>query len=188
MRITGAYAPVLVDPRKLAFDQVGQGQFVEENVEELVACQRKDEVVEAFALVAGLSGTRAARATLRAVYLIAAAEAVVARIDGFPATAAAVAKLRFLYVLARNTDLFTVVQVLHSALADGVGHRLANLPLESFDEARAIDRTFVFAVEAAVYDTNRHEVLSKLASVRTTCARADTTRTKGEPAFRYNPW
>jgi hypothetical protein len=50
----GPHPLVFVDPGELGLDQIGQFEVVEEDVEELVARDREDKLVEALAFVAGL--------------------------------------------------------------------------------------------------------------------------------------
>ena len=153
----------MVDPCELALDQVGQCKFVEEDVEELVTGQREDEFVQPPAIAAGLATAGAtATATDGAIDFVALGKAVVAGVDAVPHAAPAMGELRLLDVLAGNADLLAIVEIAHATLADGIRHGLADLPLETLDETRAIDRTLVLAVEAAIYDAYRHVSLARL--------------------------
>jgi hypothetical protein len=77
---------------------------------------------------------------------------------GFAVAALAEGELRFGDVLAGNADLFAVFQVAHTPAIDRVAHRLADLPLEPPEKARAVDRALVPAVEPAIHDAHGHEI------------------------------
>ena len=182
--IACARPAVLVNAGQMALDHVGQCQFVKEDVEKFVARQRKDKIIEPLAVAACLARAPAGCTAFGTVDLVAAAEPVVAGPDGLPASAPTMAKLGLLDVLARNADPFPIVQVAHAALADGVGYRLSNLPFEALNEAAAIDRTLVLAVEAAVHYAYRHARAPESMHLTTTCAPEGTIRTAVAPAFR----
>jgi hypothetical protein len=82
------------------FDQIGQGQFVKENVQKLLFGQCEHELVEPFAVLAGLTLACAPGTAFGPVDLVFAAEAVVAGAYGFPDPALAMLELGLAYVLA----------------------------------------------------------------------------------------
>jgi hypothetical protein len=133
---------------------VGQGQVFEEDLHELFLAQRKDEVVLAFAAVAGLALAAAttALAALGPFDAVAAHEILVARVHHFAHTAAAVAEDGFAEVLLRDVDVFAALDVADAAAVDGALDRLADLLLVAAQKTLAIADGLVLARQPAIDD------------------------------------
>ena len=129
--------------------QVGQLEVLEEDVQELVARQREDEVVYAFP-GAGLAAATAPAATLRSRDLVAAHELLVSGMDRLPVTAHPVAKARFGDVLGWNLDVTALGHVGDGALGDHALDRAPDVLLVAAHEALAVHRALVAAVQAPV--------------------------------------
>ena len=190
--IAGADAPVLVDARQLALDQVGQRQLIEEDVEEFVAREREDEVVQAFSVCCRPCRCPAAPAAAcgRSTWSP-LREAVVTGIDTFPGAAAAMAELRLLDVLARDADTFSPLsrsRTPRSPMASATALRI--WPLKRLmKRSRLTELLFLLSNRRSTMRTVHIGVLLRSGDcVTTTCARADTTRTAGAPASRCSPW
>jgi hypothetical protein len=65
-------------------------------------------------------------------------------------TATSVVKDRFIGVSAGNTDLLAVLHVCNGAASNGLFHGLFDVSSVSLQEALAIDRALVLAVQTAV--------------------------------------
>src|SRR3989344_4758196 len=90
----GAYRLEGVRAGKVTLDQVGQLQVLEHEVEKFLLGDLKDEVIHAFAAVAGLACALPTAATLRPWNALAGDKLLVAGVDDGLASAAAVVKYR----------------------------------------------------------------------------------------------
>ena len=191
---------------ELRAHQVGQRQVLEEDLHELFLAQAEDEVVLAFAGIAGLA-LAAARtaAALGPLDAVAADEVLVARMHHLADAALAVAEDRLAQVLLRDVHLLAALDVADAAPVDGALHRLAHLLLVAAQEALAVADRLVLAGRASVDDA-----LSAIRSeapaangrvaggavgasaagvaISCSCARAGTTRTAAAPACWCSPW
>ncbi|MNY10340.1 hypothetical protein D3C86_1433140 [compost metagenome] len=155
----GAHGLEAVHAGQVLLHQVGQGQVLEHEVEELLLGDLEDEVVLALAGVAGLAlaGT-AATAAGGPRDALAGGELLVAGVDdGLPA-AAAMVQHRLVDVARGDADLLAVLHVGDRAPADGLLHRLLDVVAVPSQEALAVHRALVLAVQSSVDDVT-HGVL-----------------------------
>ena len=212
----GAVALPLGHLGQLRAHQVRQCQVLEEDLHELFAAQAEDEVVLAFALVAGLAAAAALpAAALGSLDAVAAHELLVARVHDLAHAALAVAEHGFGEVLLRDVDVLAALDVADAAAVDRPLHRLADLLLVAAQESLAIADRLVLACEPPVDDCLHLRLgvyrssfppwnrlrratggrppwgvasASELGgSITNSCARAGTTRTAGAPACWCSP-
>ncbi len=137
----------------MTFDQVGQFEVLEHELQEFFLGNLEDEVVHALAGVAGLAAAAAtASAALRPGDVFTGGELLVAWVhDGLFAPATMV-QHRFVDIAPRNADLLAMFHV-HDGTA---AYRLFDGLLDMFavppQEALAVDRALVLAVQASIYN------------------------------------
>src|SRR5690606_39740527 len=96
---------------------------LEHEIEEFLLGDLEDEVIHAFASVAGLPGTTTSAASLWAGDTLAGDELLVAGVnDGLP-PAAAVVKHRLVDIASGNADLLAMLHIGDGAASDGFLHR-----------------------------------------------------------------
>ena len=138
---------------QLRAHQVRQGQVLEEDLHEFFLAQRKDEIVLALALVAGLALSAALpAAALGPRDAVAGDEVLVARVHDLAHPALAVAEDGFADVALGDMDVFATLDVADAAAVDGALHRLADLLLVPAQEAFAVADGLVLARQPPVDD------------------------------------
>src|SRR5690606_22259618 len=146
----GAYRLEGVAAGEVTLDQVRQFQILEHEIEEFLLGDLEDEVIHAFASVAGLPGTTTSAASLWAGDTLAGDELLVAGVnDGLP-PAAAVVKHRLVDIASGNADLLAMLHIGDGAASDGFLHRLLDMPTIALQEPLTVHRALVLAVQAAV--------------------------------------
>ncbi|MNS96726.1 hypothetical protein D3C72_1310390 [compost metagenome] len=137
----------------LGAHEVGQREVVEEDAHELLAREAEDEVVLAFAAVAGLAAARATAAlALGARDAVALEVFLVAGVHVLAVAAARMAEHRLGDIVARQGHVFALLQFADVAPADRAPHRLLDLPLVAPKEALAVADGLVLAREPAIDD------------------------------------
>ena len=159
--VAGALALPLGRFGQLRAHQVGQRQVLEEDLHELFLAQLEDEVVLAFAGIAGLALAAAlATAALGPLDAVAADEVLVARVHHLADAALAMAEDRLAHVLLRDVHFLAALDVADAAAVDGALDRLADLLLVPAQEALAVADRLVLARQPAIDDAlQRHQLL-----------------------------
>ncbi len=143
----------------VALDQVGQLQVLEHEVEEFLLGDLEDEVVHAFAAVAGLAAAAAAPAAGWTGDVLAGGEFLVAGVDDGLPPATAMVQHRFVDIAPGNADLLAVLHVGNGTPADGLLDGLLDVFTVAPQEALAVHRALVLAVQTPVDDV-AHECSS----------------------------
>src|SRR5690606_25265220 len=146
----GTYRLERIGAGDVAFDQVGQLQVLEHEVEKLFLGDLEHKVVHAFAAVAGLARTAAAPAALRAGDALAGDEILVARVNDGLAAATVVVRHWTVDIPTGNADLLAMLHVGDGAPADGFLHRSLDTPTVTLQKALAVPRALVLAIQATV--------------------------------------
>src|SRR5471032_758577 len=185
---------------QLGLDQVGQLQVFEEVVHEFFARQLEDEIVLGHLVaIAGLAAAGAA-AALGTVDQVALEVFLVAGVDGFPHAAVSVAERGLAHVLDRDGNFFAILNVGDGAAFDGTSHRVLDLGLVAPQEALAVDRRLVLALQTSVDEVSqkmppaaigRRRAATALCGAarntsKTTSSHANTIRTAAAPAWPYS--
>jgi hypothetical protein len=194
MAVAGTARLVLHGVTDMGAQQARQGQVLEEELHELFLGQGEGEVVLPFPAVAGL-GPAPSPAPLGPRDAVAAHMLAVARVHGVMDTALAVVEQRLADVLAGDGDVLGLLDVADVALVHGAADRLGDLVLVAAHEALAVAHRLVLAGQPAVDDLQCHLFPPAWARrwaahppVSCSCARADTIRTAGAPAWTCSPW
>ncbi|OMP13912.1 hypothetical protein COLO4_00647 [Corchorus olitorius] len=137
---------------QVALDQVGQFQVLEHEFEEFLLGDLEDELVHAFAGVARLATTTAASAALRPRDVFASGELLVARVDDSLLAATAMVQHRFVDIAARDADLLAMLHVGDGSAAHGLLDGFLDVITVTPQEALAVDRALVLAIQASVDD------------------------------------
>src|SRR5262249_22187882 len=165
--------------------QVRQRQVVEEDLHELFLGEMEDEIVLALARVARLAAAASASAALRPLDAVALHVVLVARVDHLSLATLAVPEDRLVDVLLPDVDALALGDVTDAATVDCALHRLPDLILVTAQEALAVADGLVLARQPPVDDLLKHGVLLPvlLSSIKSSCARAGTTRRASAPAW-----
>src|SRR5690606_12851218 len=146
----GAHGLEGVGAGDVAFDQVGQFQVLEHEIEEFLLGDLKDEVIQPLALVAGTTAGTACAATGRAGDAFSGDELLVAGVHGGLAPTLTMVENRFVDVAAWNADLLAVFHVGYGASANRFLHRFFDMAAVAAQKALAVHRALVLAIQSAV--------------------------------------
>ncbi len=111
---------------ELFANQVREFQVLEHEVEEFLLVELEDELIHAFALVAGLA-TRATATAAGTVYAITANEFLVTGQDATLLAALSLVKYGFRNILFRNRYLFATIHVRDAAFAYRIAYCFFNV-------------------------------------------------------------
>jgi len=152
---------------QLGLDHVRQLEVLEEVIHEFFTRELENEIVlDGLLAVAGAAAARPAAAAARAVELVAFLVFGIARVDGFPHAAMGVAEMRFVDVLDGDRDFFAALDVGDRAALDGAADRVLDLRLVAAQEAFAVHRGLVLALQASVDEVSQNMPPVKAAADR----------------------
>ena len=107
--------------------------------------QLEDEIVLAFAAVAGIAAAGApAGATGRSLELVTRDKFAITGVDALAGTALTMMKNRFRHIFGRDFDFLPRIRVDDAASVDGVCHRSLELRLVALEETLSVDGTLAF--------------------------------------------
>src|SRR5471032_804520 len=164
---------------QVAFDQVGQLQVFEHELQEFLLGNLEHKLVHAFAGIARLAWAFTAATALGALDMFAGGELLVARVHDGLFAAATVVQHRFVNVASGNTDLLAMLHVGDGAAADGLFNGLFDVVTVTPQETLAVYRALVLAIEASV-DHIAHGEPSGQLHVTSFKPRAGSLETSGQ--------
>lgn len=146
----GAHGLERVSPAEIAFHQIRQFEVFEHEFEEFFLSDLENEFVHALAGIASLAGTASAATSRWPGDVFAGSEFLVAGVNHGLFAAATVVKHRFVDVATGNADLLTVFHVSDGTPADRLFDSLLDVITVTPQEALAVHRALVLAIETSV--------------------------------------
>ena len=137
---------------QVPFDQVGQLQVFEQEVEKFPLVDFERELVGAFAGIAGVPATGTAFAAGGLLDPVAGLKLPVARMHHVAAPAGTVMKARLGQILFGNADALALLHIGNRAAAHRLVHRFTNVAPVTLQKALPVHRTLVLPVETPVND------------------------------------
>lgn len=135
---------------QVALDQVGQFEILEHEFEEFFLGDLEDELVHAFAGVAGLARPTAAATSRRTGDVFASGEFLVAGVNHGLLAAATMVKHRFVDIATGDADLLAVLHIGDGTPADRLFDSLLDVVTVTPQEALTVHRALVLAIETSV--------------------------------------
>ncbi|MNE09758.1 hypothetical protein D3C80_1024450 [compost metagenome] len=146
----GTHSLERVAAAEVAFDQVGQFQVLEHELEEFFLGDLEDEFVHALAGIAGLARASAATASRWPGDVLAGSEFLVAGVDDCLLATTAMVQHRLIDIAAGNADLLAVFHVSDGAATYCFFNSFFDVVTVTPQESLAVHRALVLAIETSV--------------------------------------